>query len=181
MVTHPAEEAHDGLRLPDKLVEVKTASCERHAKGARAAALLHVHATFLPIFSFFAFLPSFLPAFRPSFCVSVNSSSTCSTYRELRTPRCSGRLPATPADLTRVHDEGRSQRPAGGCRTTVTCASWSLPPSFTSALTAFSLLLQLGFGHPRRGAAGGLRCGAPDFTHNVPNECVCARVCVYRP
>lgn len=48
--THPAEEAHDGLRLPDELVEVEAPSRERSAVRARAVALLHVHAAFSPPF-----------------------------------------------------------------------------------------------------------------------------------
>lgn len=40
--THPAEKAHDGLRLADKLVKVETSSCERSSVRTYTARLLHV-------------------------------------------------------------------------------------------------------------------------------------------
>lgn len=40
--THPAEQAHHRLRLPDELVEVKAFPRERDAVRARASRLLHV-------------------------------------------------------------------------------------------------------------------------------------------
>lgn len=108
--THPAEDAHDGLRPPDELVEVETASRERNAEGARAVAPLHVHATFLPAFPFFAsFLPSFLASFFPSFSMSVNSSSTCSTYRDPP-----AELHAAPPDFQLHQLTGRASATRGG-------------------------------------------------------------------
>lgn len=40
--THPAEKAHDGLRLADKLVKVEASSCERSSVRTYTARLLHV-------------------------------------------------------------------------------------------------------------------------------------------
>lgn len=42
--THPAEQAHDGLRLSDELLEVEAPSRERSPVRARTVALLHVSA-----------------------------------------------------------------------------------------------------------------------------------------